>query len=72
MEVRHLIGSVDIPHGSDVFVVSDFSARVAGITPALVAGDDAAEARWVTYTELAGLPTSPGLVETLKKWGIWS
>jgi 8-oxo-dGTP diphosphatase len=71
VEVHDLIGSVDIPHGSDVFDVSDFTASVAGTTPALVAGDDAADARWVTCAELAGLQTSPGLVDTLKQWRVW-
>jgi 8-oxo-dGTP diphosphatase len=38
--------------------------------PTLRAGDDAAEARWVTDEELRALPTTPGLIETLVSWRV--
>jgi hypothetical protein len=35
-----------------------------------VAGDDAAEARWVAAADVRLLPCAPGLVETLTSWGV--
>jgi 8-oxo-dGTP diphosphatase len=56
----------------DVFVIHDFAAVPApGSTPERVrAGDDAAEVGWFTPTELRGLETVAGLVETLDGWGV--
>jgi 8-oxo-dGTP diphosphatase len=64
VSVNRLIGTVQLPGG---FVVRDYQACVTG--GVLVAGDDAAEARWVSADELAGLPLTSGLVETLHGWG---
>jgi ADP-ribose pyrophosphatase YjhB (NUDIX family) len=73
LEVRigDVAGRVDIPHGLVVYDVTDFMATVVG--PAgLVAGDDATDARWVTRSELVDLPCSPGLVEALDAWAVWT
>lgn len=50
------------------FEISDYRCRVVGGQPR--AGDDAAELRWVTAAELAGLDTTAGLVELLTEWGV--
>jgi 8-oxo-dGTP diphosphatase len=71
VDVHHLVGRVDIAHGAVVYDVSDFAATVRGTPPPLVYGDDAADARWVTRRELAGLDTSPGLLDTLERWRVW-
>lgn len=71
VELGAVLGRIDIPAGDLVYDVTDFAARVEGEAPALTAGDDAAEARWVTPAELTALDTSPGLVATLHGWGAW-
>jgi 8-oxo-dGTP diphosphatase len=64
-----LLGTVRRPgQDGDVLDIRDYVATVAGGT--LRAGDDAAEARWVTISELAGLPITDGLVEALTSWGV--
>ena len=67
VEVGPLLGSVqrETP-GAAVFDIHDYSARVRGGT--LLAGDDAAEARWVTAAEYAQLATVEGLTEALRGW----
>lgn len=69
--ISEAAGRVDIPHGPVVYDVTDFMATVVGPTR-LVAGDDAADARWVTRDELAALACSPGLVEALDAWAVWT
>jgi len=67
VEVGPLLGSVqrDAP-GAEVYDIHDYSARVrSGI---LLAGDDAAEARWVTAAEYAQLAIVEGLTEALRGW----
>ncbi|MBO2458658.1 NUDIX hydrolase [Actinomadura violacea] len=64
-----LAGSVDRPGpGGAVYEIHDYEARVVG--GVLRAGDDAAEARWVTEAELRELPLTEGLVEALESWGL--
>jgi 8-oxo-dGTP diphosphatase len=46
--------------------IEDFVCSVAG--GELRAGDDAAEARWVSHAELAALDLVPGLLEALASW----
>jgi hypothetical protein len=36
----------------------------------LAAGDDAADARWVSPADLARLPVTSGLIEALSGWGV--
>ncbi len=69
VEVGALIGTVRRPTGDGgVFDIADYAATVTG--GALRAGDDAAEARWVTAGELGALPVTDGLTETLTRWGV--
>ncbi len=64
-----LVGSVERPGlGGAVVDIRDYAATVTGGT--LAAGDDAADARWVKQADLAGLPLTSGLVETLGAWGV--
>ena len=64
-----LVGSVERPglRGA-VLDIRDYSATVTGGT--LTAGDDAADARWVSPADLPGLPLTSGLAETLTAWGV--
>jgi 8-oxo-dGTP diphosphatase len=69
-EVREETG-LDVEVGEEVlvvpigdYVVHDFAAVVTGGT--LVAGDDAMDVRWVDWSELESLPTSPGLLDELR------
>ncbi len=70
-----VLGVVELPGVGDVvYAVTDYSARVkatAGDAHTLIAGDDAADARWVSHDEFDALTTSPGLAEALDSWDIW-
>jgi 8-oxo-dGTP diphosphatase len=69
VEAGALIGVVRRPAGDgDVLDIRDYAAAVTGGT--LRAGDDAAEARWVTEHELTALPVTDGLIEALTSWGV--
>jgi 8-oxo-dGTP diphosphatase len=64
-----LVGRVQRPApGGQTLDIRDYAATVTGGT--LRAGDDAAQARWVTPGELALLPVTEGLVEALTSWGV--
>jgi 8-oxo-dGTP diphosphatase len=64
-----LIGSVDRPGpGGVTYDIHDYAAVVTG--GGLRAGDDAADARWVTPAALRELPTTPGLLDALTGWGV--
>ncbi|MFF5263181.1 NUDIX hydrolase [Actinomadura viridis] len=69
VSVGALVGTVERP-GSDgvVYEIHDYAVTALGGT--LEAGDDAADARWVTPAELRTLPTAPGLLEALSEWGL--
>jgi 8-oxo-dGTP diphosphatase len=54
--------------GGGVYVIDDFVCRVVGGD--LRAGDDAADARWVSRDELAALELAPGLYAALDEWGL--
>jgi 8-oxo-dGTP diphosphatase len=49
-----------------VFDIFDYVCTVVG--GSLQASDDAADARWASRSELAGLELVPGLVEALMSW----
>ncbi len=53
-------GGGDIEHH---FVICDYAVTVVGGT--LAAGDDAADARWLTPDEVADLPLTAGLADVL-------
>ncbi len=64
-----LVGSVGRPGpAGTVYHIHDYAAAVIG--GRLVAGDDAADARWIGQAELAGLTLTTGLAETLTGWGV--
>jgi 8-oxo-dGTP diphosphatase len=64
-----LVGSVQRPGLSGAVVdIRDYAATVTGGT--LAAGDDATDARWVSQADLADLPLTSGLAETLTAWGV--
>jgi ADP-ribose pyrophosphatase YjhB (NUDIX family) len=56
--------------GDDHFVILDFSVTPLDVTRPLVAGDDAAEARWVPLGELGDLRLVDGLFEFLHDTGV--
>ncbi|MFG1948040.1 NUDIX hydrolase [Nonomuraea sp. NPDC048826] len=67
--VGPLAGTVDLPApGGVTYAVRDYRATVVG--GALVAGDDATDARWYAADELAGLPLTAGLLDNLRSWQI--
>jgi ADP-ribose pyrophosphatase YjhB (NUDIX family) len=69
IECDQLVGSVKrISPPDAVLEIRDYAATVTG--GVLVAGDDAAEVRWVSPAELARLPLTSGLAETLAGWGV--
>jgi 8-oxo-dGTP diphosphatase len=69
IEAGSLLGTVLRPsQDGDVLNIRDYAATVTGGT--LRAGDDAAEARWVTASELVSLPITEGLLQALTTWGI--
>lgn len=69
IKVGKLIGRVQRPGlGGAVIDIRDYAATVTGGT--LRAGDDAADARWVTAAELARLEVTEGLIEALTEWGV--
>ncbi len=83
VEVGEVVGCIELDasdsggdgggHSAAVvrYAVTDFYATPLDPTAALLAGDDALEARWVTRDELEALQCSPGLVDTLAGWGVW-
>jgi 8-oxo-dGTP diphosphatase len=63
------LGSVRRPYrDGDVIDIRDYAATVIGGT--LVAGDDAADTRWVDEEDFASLPLTEGLAEILTSWGV--
>ncbi len=69
VEPGPLLGAVRRPAGDgDVIDIRDYAATITG--GALIPGDDAANARWVTVAELDSLAITDGLVEALTSWGV--
>lgn len=73
--VGDLCGVVERPAPSGTFVIYDYRCTpVAGSPVSPVAASDAADVRWVTAAEFAGLHESGQLVdllaETLWEWGV--
>lgn len=65
--VGDLVGEVERPGPRGrLYVIRDYEATAVGGT--LTAGDDASDARFVTRTEIANLPTASLLVSTLEQW----
>lgn len=67
--VGPLAGTVELPApGGGTYAVRDYLATVVGGT--LAPGDDAADARWCSPEDLARLPLTAGLLETLREWRV--
>jgi 8-oxo-dGTP diphosphatase len=70
VECGRLLAAVELPGlGGTVIEVRDYLAVVTGGD--LSAGDDAADARWVTAAELDSLPLTQGLAGYLAAWGVY-
>ena len=54
--------------GGSIIDIRDYAATVTGGT--LAAGDDAADARWVTAADIPRLPLTSGLADALVSWGV--
>jgi ADP-ribose pyrophosphatase YjhB (NUDIX family) len=64
------IGTVQRPGPPGiVYDIRDYAAAPKGPTSP-VAGDDAAEVRWVNRAELDTLATAAGLIDALTEWGM--
>ena len=69
VEVIAVVGHVELPAGPGrVYAVVDLACRV--VTGELRAGDDAVDVGWFTPAEVDALECSPGLVATLRGWGV--
>ncbi len=69
VEVLHTVGTVELPAGPGrVYAVDDLACRVVG--GALRAGDDASAVGWFDPAAVERLPCSPGLLDTLRGWGV--
>lgn len=67
--VESEVGAAVIEADNNVrYAVHDFRCRVVGGT--LRAGDDAEAAGWFTAAEMSSLPTTPGLLDYLRQWGV--
>ncbi|MFI6598789.1 NUDIX hydrolase [Nonomuraea sp. NPDC050536] len=49
------------------YLIRDYLATVTGGT--LTPGDDAADARWCTRSDMRGMPLTEGLLASLTSWG---
>lgn len=69
VSVVRLAGRVVRPSPTGgVYDIDDFVCEPLG--GQLRAGDDAADARWVSLAELEALPLAPGLYESLREWSV--
>ncbi len=65
---ERVVGRVERP-GLDGATYGIVDVRCRWVSGRLLAGDDAAEARFVSYSALRELELSPGLFDTLHEWG---
>ncbi len=73
VDIGSVAGRTDVQsEGAVVYDVLDFWATPLEEGVTLRAGDDAVDVRWVTREELAALPCTPGLVDILDSWRVWS
>lgn len=65
-----LVGGIRRPGAAPgtEYDIRDYAADVTGGT--LVPGDDADDACWATPADLARLPLTDGLLDTLRSWGV--
>ena len=64
------VGRLRIDGGAVVYEVVDLACTLVGAHARPVAGDDAVATVFADARTLAGLPCTPGLVETLRGWGV--
>lgn len=69
VRVGPVVGQVLIPAGAVTYDVVDFACTLVDPTGEPVAGDDAADVRFVDATAMRDLPCTPRLVDTLREWG---
>ena len=69
IRVGPIVGQVRIPNGAVEFDVVDFVCTLVDPAAEPIAGDDAADARFVDAAALRDLPCTPRLVDTLREWG---
>ncbi len=70
VRAERLAGMVERPGPSGaVYQIYDYDASVVGDGEAAAAASDADALRWVTAAELAELPVTEGLEQTLRAWG---
>ena len=73
VRVGLVVGRVLIPSGSPddpvTFDVVDFACTQVDPAAEPVAGDDAADVRFVDGAALRDLPCTPTLIDTLREWG---
>lgn len=65
-----VVGRIEVPAGEVVYAIADLACSLTDPDAVPVAGDDAADAAFVTRAELAALPCTPGLADTLDSWGM--
>jgi len=68
IEVTGFVGFTEVVLDGRHLVILDMAAGLLG--GSLRAGDDASDARWVTRSELASLPTTDGLLDFLDAHGV--
>lgn len=69
VRVGRVVGRVLIPSGDRHFDVVDFACTPLDPAAQPVAGDDAADARFVDAAALHQLPCTPRLIDVLREWG---
>ena len=70
VSVRREVGTVTRPAPTgDTYVIRDFLCQVRG-HDRVIAGDDAADARFFEPPEIHSIDTSEGLLEALEQWGL--
>lgn len=65
-----VVGRVRIAAPAADYDVADLACTLSTPDQVPVAGDDAADVRFVDATTLAGLTCTPSLIETLREWGV--
>jgi ADP-ribose pyrophosphatase YjhB (NUDIX family) len=69
VRVGAVVGRVAIPAGAVTYDVVDFACTPVDPSAEPVAGDDAADVRFVDAVALRDLSCTPRLVDTLREWG---